>query len=152
MTAAGKPDGLREDFQEKAGRGTKRRKPVAKPFSIRLSDDERKMLLREAGKVSLASHIRRKLFGETASPRRGKRPSRKQQRPSTDKALLAQVLAALGRSELARSLQDIAKAARMGALPVTPELVDELHCACAEIRTMRDALMEALGIRPDDGQ
>ncbi|MBB4302109.1 hypothetical protein GGD81_001133 [Rhodobium orientis] len=137
---------------EKTKAGSGRRKPVAKPFSIRLSDDERKMLLREAGKLSLASHIRQKLFGETASPRRGKLPSRKQQRPSMDRALLAQVLAALGRSEFGRSLQDIAKAARMGALPVTPELVDELHCACAEIRTMRDALMQALRVMPDDGQ
>ena len=149
---ANAPGGLREDFQEEAGSGTKRRKPIAKPFSIRLSEDERKMLLREAGKLSLASHIRQKLFGETVSPRRGKRPSRKQQRPSMDRALLAQVLAALGRSEVAHSLQDIANAARMGALPVTPELIGELHRTCAEIRAMRDALMQALGIKPDDGQ
>jgi len=152
VTAVGKPDGLREGFQAKAITGSGQRKPVAKPFSIRLSEDERRMLLREAGKLSLASHIRQKLFGETASPRRGKRPSRKQRRPGVDRAVLAEILAALGRSELARSLHNIAKAASMDALPVTPELVNELHCACAEIRTMRDALMQALGIMPDDGQ
>ena len=37
----------------------------------------------------------------------------------------------------------------MGALPVTPELIGELYHACAEVRTMRDALMRALGIMPE---
>ena len=36
------------------------RKPAPKPFSIRLSEDEREHLLREAGKLSLGAHARAK--------------------------------------------------------------------------------------------
>ena len=63
MTVNRVPDGLRADFSKSTGvpAPVRKRKEVAKPFSIRLSEDERKQLLREAGKLSLASHIRNKL-------------------------------------------------------------------------------------------
>ena len=63
MTVNRGPDGIGTDFGKSAGvlAPARKRKEVAKPFSIRLSEDERKQLLREAGKLSLASHIRNKL-------------------------------------------------------------------------------------------
>lgn len=111
--------------------------------------DERRLLQREAGKLSLAAHIRQKLFGETETRRRGKRPSCKMRKPGANKVALGQVLAALGRAELLSNLATIAKAAKMGALPVTPELIEDLHRACGEIFAMRVALMRALGIKAD---
>jgi hypothetical protein len=45
-------------------------------------------------------------------------------------------------------LNQIAKAAHMGALPVTPELEEDLQEACQAVRSMRSDLMRALGF-PD---
>ena len=62
-----------------------------------------------------------------------------------DHALLGQALALLGASRLSSNMNQIAKAAHMGALPVTPELNADLDAACAEIKVMRRVLMQALG-------
>lgn len=140
--------GVKDTFEKAVAKGVRSRLPkAARSFTFRLSDDERAVLTREAGKLSLAAHIRRKLLGGAVSPRRGKELSRKQRVPKVDQAELARVLAMLGRSELSRRLDEIAMAAVMGALPVGPELVQELHAVCAHIRAMRVALMEALNIQ-----
>lgn len=133
--------------EEKGKRG--HRQQGAKPFSIRLSEGERAMLAREAGKLSLAAHIRRKLLGDALPSERTRGNSLKRPIPKADHAALAKVLALLGRSELARSLDALARAAVMGALPVSPQLTQELHAACAHIRIMRDTLMEAIGVKRD---
>jgi hypothetical protein len=144
------PD-IKEHFERATAKpGNRKARPVvAKPFSIRLSDDERALLTREAGKLSLGAHIRWKLLGDRVSRRNEKEPSRKRPNPKADQMALAKVLALLGRSELARSLDAIAKSAVMGALPLSPELLQELKSACAHVRAMRDALVEALGVRRD---
>lgn len=145
MRAQESPDVAR-DFLG-AATGARKKRPPKRNLTIRLSDDERAVLVQEAGKLSLAAYVRRKLLGASVTPRRGKRPSRKPRVPDADQMALARVLALLGRSELAASLDSIAKAAVMGALPVTPELVQELHAACRHVRAIRDALMEALGVK-----
>ena len=122
---------------------------MAKSFSIRLSDEERAFLAREAGKLSLAAHIRGKILGNAVPSGQERNSSVKRPTPKTDHAALGRVLGLLGQSDIARNLDAIAKAAVMGALPVGPELVQELHAACASIRAMRDALMEALGVKRD---
>lgn len=126
-----------------------RRSKAARSFTFRMSDDERALLTREAGKLSLAAHVRRKLLGDAVSPRRGREASRRQRVPKVDQAELARVLALLGRSELSRRLDELTMAAVMGALPVGPELIQELHAVCAHIRAMRAALIDALGIKRD---
>lgn len=113
------------------------------PFSIRFTDEERAYLRREAGRLSLSAHIRAKLFEDATLP---KRLTRKKRAPSVDQAKLAKLLGALGGSRLSSNMNQIAKAAHMGALPVTPELEQELAEACAEIRAMRCALIEAIGV------
>lgn len=139
----------RSDFSKvaKPKKSKSTRKPVAKPFTIRLSEDERSLLEREAGKLSLSAHIRKKLLGNAALPRRGGKPSRKQRKPYVDHVVIGKVLGLLGQSELALNMRSLAKAASMGALPVTPEIVEELQKACADIRAMRDMLVRALGVR-----
>lgn len=129
-----------------AATGPRKKLPPKRNLTIRLSDDERATLAREAGKLSLAAHARRKLLGDAVSRRRGKGPSRKRRVPTTNQMALAKVLALLGRSEFSRRLDELATAAVMGALPLGPELIQELHAVCAHIRDMRNALMKALNV------
>jgi hypothetical protein len=67
--------------------------------------------------------------------------------PKVNHAALGHALALLGRSELSRRLDELATAAVMGALPLGPELIQELYATCAHIRAMREALMDALGVQ-----
>lgn len=106
-----------------------RRKTKSKPFSIRLTDAERKQLEREAGSKPLAVYMRSKLL-------------------SNDKPTLARLLASLGASDLLRSMRDIAASARNGSFEETPETLLSLEAACAAIEDMRTTLLRALGLRP----
>jgi hypothetical protein len=133
------------------------REKYAPPFSLRLTLQERALLDKEAGPLALSEHIRRCLF---ASPDARKRAYR---RPVRDDEALSRVLEALGRSRLPQNLNQLAKAAHSGSLPVTPETVQALHDACTEVAQMRQWLMVALGhlpkaappqagaVRPEDG-
>ena len=141
------------EFQKAALNGKRLQKlKVPQPFSIRFSDEERALLKRGAGKLSLAAYIRQRLFRSSASPRKTKRPVRRQHRPTIDQQVLSKLLGTLGSSRLSSNMNQIAKAAHMGALPVMPELVDELHQACADIRAMRTQLIAALGIKPEESK
>jgi len=111
------------------------------PFSLRLTDEERARLEREAGDRPLGAYIRMRLLAEESVPRRQRR-----RRPVEDHAALAQVLAALGRSHLASNFNQLAKAANSGSLPVTPDTEAALRQACADVATMRTALLRALGL------
>jgi len=134
---------------ESAGKADKKPFP---PFSIRFTEDERAYLDRAAGTLSLAAYIRLKLFSEAENPPPKRRKlTRKQHSPSAELAVLGHMLGGLGQSRLASNLNQIAKAANMGALPVTPELEKELAEACAAIKAMRRDLTRALGIKVQDG-
>ncbi|MBB4286074.1 plasmid mobilization relaxosome protein MobC [Roseospira goensis] len=115
------------------------------PFSIRLTPEERQALENRAGRQALGAYIRARLFedqGEEQSPRRtARRPAIKD-----DKAL-AQVLALLGQSHLAGNVNQLARAANSGSLPMTPEVRAALTDASADIADMKAALMQALDIR-----
>ena len=112
------------------------------PFSLRFTAEERAELDHRAGNKPLGQYIREKLFGEAASPRAVKR-----RKPGVDQASLSQALGLLGQSRLASNMNQIAKAANMGALPVTPDLLEELHQACADISAMRNALIACQGLK-----
>ena len=131
-----------EKAAARRNRPQKRKTPP--PFSIRFTEQERARLDREAGNHPLSVHIRKKLFGEDAAPRKGV-----QRRPGVDDAALAKALAELGRSRLASNMNQIAKGAHMGALPVSNDLSAELARACADIAAMRRDLMKALGLKPE---
>lgn len=121
---------------------TKITKPTARPFSIRLTVEERALLVHKAKGAPLGSYIRATLFPEhvpTVPPAR--------QRIASGHKELARLLAAFGSSRLAANFNQIAKAAHQGSLPVTKELEDELWAACAQIRDMREQLLRALGVK-----
>ncbi|MFC6199212.1 hypothetical protein [Ponticaulis profundi] len=114
------------------------------PISLRLSLDERALLERDAGSKTLSAHIREQLFGESMTTS-FRRPSRKSNKPNVDHVVLAKLLGLLGKSRLAQNMNQIAKAAHMGALPVSDELEAELALACQDIKDMRDTLISAMG-------
>jgi len=134
-------------FQAAAEPSSKPKKSLP-PFSIRFTEEERAQLERDAGALSLAAYMRLKLFndGEPDNSKRNK--TRKQRTPSIEIAMISQLLGALGQSRLSSNLNQIAKAANMGALPVSSELESELHQACADIAAMRQSLIATLGIKP----
>lgn len=126
---------------EKAVAFERRSKPkTPAPFSLRLSREERNELEQAAAGTPLGTFIRQKLFDGDLTPRRTRGRS-----PVKDHTALAQVLAALGRSRLSSNLNQLAKAAHLGALPVAPEVENNLVDACEQVRGMRKALMQALG-------
>ncbi len=112
------------------------------PFSIRLTQEERERLEAEAKGKPLSVYMRERLLGDGTAPRKLRR------KPSADQAGLAKVLGMLGQSRLANNLNQIAKAAHIGVLVVSPALIEELESACRDIRIMRDALLSALGFPP----
>ena len=133
-------------FQQAASAKQERAKRPP-PYSIRFTFEERATLERDAGKLSWSVYIRSKLFGEAASQR--KASTRKRRKPSVDEAILGKLLGYLGKSRLASNMNQIAKAAHIGALPVSEELEEELFAACANIQAMRDDLIAALGLKPE---
>jgi hypothetical protein len=112
------------------------------PFSLRLTVEERKRLDELAGNQPLGSYIRNRLLGEQTEKRR------KIKKPTPDIALLALVLGEFGRSRLASNINQLAKAANIGTLDVTPETEREIVQACAEIQAIRVLLITALGVAP----
>jgi len=114
-----------------------------RPFSLRLSAEQRRALETRAGTLPLGEYIRSRLFSDDPRPE----PVRRHPRPVKDHKALAEVLARLGASRLASNLNQLARAANAGALPVTPETEAALRQACADIAAMRAALMRALGFK-----
>jgi len=111
------------------------------PFSLRLTPEERLQLERDAGHQSVSAYIRSRLFNDDASPVRTRGQS-----PIKDRAALAEALAKLGQSRIANNLNQLARAANVGALDLTPELEGELHEACAAVAEMRALLVQAVGL------
>ncbi|MEO1310090.1 MAG: hypothetical protein AAFV51_03865 [Pseudomonadota bacterium] len=119
------------------------------PFSIRFTDEERTRLEQAAGSLALAAFIRLKLFEDMEdTPPKRRRMAKKQHSPTAELAMLSQMLGALGQSRLASNMNQIAKAANVGALPISPELEADLAEACAAIQEMRRELIAALGVTP----
>ena len=135
-------------FRQAAAQPSAKKKPkLPPPFSIRFSEEERARLDRAAGTLSLAAYMRLKLFSEDDAPPPRRKLTRKKYQPSAELTVLGHMLGGLGQSRLASNLNQIAKAANMGALPITPELEQELHEACAAIQNMRQELISALGVK-----
>lgn len=91
-----------------------------------------------AGDVPLCAYIKAVLFDQARTG-----VSRGKIAPRDDK-VVAQALGQLGKSRLSQNLNQLAKSANMGSLPVTPETESEIKDACRAVQDMRDALMAAL--------
>lgn len=137
---------LVKDFSQ-AARPSKPKRRAPPPFSIRFTQKERARLKRDAGALSIAAYMRLKLFAGDEPPPTRRKPTRKQYVPSAELTVLGEMLGGLGQSRLASNVNQLAKAANKGALPVTPEVEQELFEACAAIQDMRETLISALGVK-----
>lgn len=117
-------------------------------IGFRVTATEKQELLRLSGRKPLSRFIRDALLDGMQRRRKAYR------KPKRDDVLLCKVLAALGHTRLSSNLNQIAKAANRGALPVTEELSEDLQSACLDIRAMRMTLMMALGFQapPEQGE
>lgn len=111
------------------------------PVSIRFSDRQKTILQQNSNGRPLGEYVRGRLFDDNGKLRPHKA------RPVEDPKALAQLLGKLGQSQLSNNLNQIAKLAHAGALPVTPETCEQLTLACDEISEMRSMLVQALGLR-----
>lgn len=111
-------------------------------MSIRLSESEREALIRLAGDMRLSTYVKAVVFegGKTFRTRRT-------YAPVEDKKALSKVLGLLGQSRIAANLNQLAKAANIGTLAVTPDVEDDLQEACTMVKDIRALLIEALGMR-----
>ena len=116
----------------------------APPFSLRFSAEDRARLERDAAGMSLAAYIRWRLFDPASPP-----PRRRNKAPVKDHQALSTLLAQLGQSRLSSNLNQLARAAHSGSLPVSPDVEAELRDAVAEITAMRVLLIDALGLKED---
>lgn len=107
------------------------------PFSLRLTAYERAELERRADGLPLGTYIKSKILPSG--------PEARTRAKQVDRQELAKVLSALGQSRLPQNMNQIAKAANLGTLPVTLQTEEEIKQACYNIAVMRMALMKALG-------
>ena len=121
------------------------RKKRQSPFCIRLSADQRARLTAEAGGAPLGAYIKAKALGERPLRMRRTGVSIK------DHEALAKTLALLGKSRLSNNLNQLAHAANIGALPMTPETEEFLRDALRDVREVRILLLQALGMKAERG-
>lgn len=121
--------------------GLQNHKPETKPFSIRLTEAERRLLVDRAGRLPLGTYIRDLILSAD-----NQEPRQRWANPVKDHEALGRVLAALGQSRIANNLNQLAKAVNIGALPVSPEVEADLTEACLAVKDMRRNLIAALGL------
>lgn len=117
-----------------------KRRPA--PLSIRLSQSERQTIEQRAGDEPLSTYVKAVLLDDrNMVEHRGAMPP--------IRTSLAQVLAALGKSQLAPSPQILAQEAANGSLYVDADVTQRLFDAFNQIAAMHFCLLTALGKRPD---
>lgn len=138
---------LDQRFNETSKRhhqSTPTRKKRPSPFCIRLSEDERAKLHLEAAGAPLGTYIKAKALD--APPLRMRRTGLAVE----DRKALAKALGLLGSSRISSNLNQLARAANIGALPMTRETEAFLREALLDVREIRHLLLTALGKNPGD--
>lgn len=127
-------------IQKKQGSGSK-------PFTVRLSNNERSDLERRAGAMPLGAYVKCVLFDEG-----DKQEHRGSRAPVQDRAAMANLLARMGASRTAEWLAMLAHAAESSSLAIDAETTAKLHQACHDVLVVRLLLMQALGFQVDDSE
>lgn len=116
-------------------------------LSIRLTPEERAQLEEYAAGMSLSDYARPRIFNQNFPKRktRGKHPVK-------DHKHLAKILGVLGSLGIFECLKELAQAARVGTLEVTPDTEKAIQEACQAVIWIKNALIRALGLQPvEDG-
>lgn len=114
------------------------------PFSLRFTKEEREQLDRMAHGMPLGKFIRSKLFDGNSAPRRTKGRF-----PVKDEKALSKLLGVLGQSRIANNINQLARAANLGSLPVNIETQKKLDDACRAIFWIRQQLILSLGLKQE---
>ncbi len=128
----------------KGPKKSKRKYPA--PFSLRLSTQEREDITKLADGQPLGRFIRDAIL------KHGKRPVPKRTPHIHEIKLLAELLGALGQSRIASNINQLAKAANSGSLPVTEDVAQGLKDALSAIQWMRTCLIKGMGLKPQSDQ
>lgn len=134
-------DSKRRNSFGRAAKSQKQPKKHPSPITLRLTDEERAMLMDLAAGISVSAYIRKCVFGNDAAPR--KVCARV---PIKDELALARVLGMLGASRIANNLNQIAYHANVGSLVIDEQCTKEIHEAYGHIVSMRGDLINALGL------
>ena len=118
------------------------------PFSMRFTKEERKSLELAAAGRPLAAYIRWLIFKEDM-PEMPKKRTRGET-ASQDHKQLAKLLGALGKSRIASNINQLAKAANSGSLPISKEIINALNESVSAIKWMRETLIKGMGIKPQN--
>lgn len=94
--------------------------------------------------MPLGTYIKSRLFDAGPSVR-----VRRKGLTIQDREAHARALALLGSSRLSSNLNQMAHAVNIGVLPVTPETEAELYEAVRDVRSIRQLLLAALGLKPE---
>lgn len=133
------------DIYEVAARSAQTPPPSPKrlpPFSIRLTPTERKVLETEAEGVPLGRYIKAKALNGAPL---------KRAHAIDDRKALAQALALLGQTRFSSNLNQLAHLGNIGALPLSPEIEEELRACFRHVSEIRGLLITAVGLK-DDGK
>ena len=112
------------------------------PFWIRFTEQERKSLEQAAGDRALGAYIRWLIFKDKLPAIRTHN-----MKPVKDHKLLAELIALLGQSRIASNINQLAKAANSGSLPVNQDVLQSLEESVQAIRWIRETLIGALGLQ-----
>ncbi|MEC8196386.1 MAG: hypothetical protein VX228_08725 [Pseudomonadota bacterium] len=109
-------------------------------MTLRFSEADYAKLSDLANGMALSTFIRAKALSEELPKRRGPKAT-----PILDQAALAQVLALLGQSRIAKNLNQLAYHANIGALSIAPQEQQQINEAYDHIVLIRSLLLRALG-------
>ncbi|MEO1041475.1 MAG: hypothetical protein AAFX52_04225 [Pseudomonadota bacterium] len=124
--------------KERSSPSARKRPP---PFSIRLSAAERAQLEEDAAGQPLGAHVKSILFAPTGKGAASRALTQH------NRALLAQILAMIGASDVGEGLSSLGRAIETGTLKDEREIIDQLQKAEAELSEVRGLLLKALGLR-----
>ena len=110
----------------------------ASPFSIRLTHSERVVLESEAEGMPLGGYIKAKVLNGIPL---------KRARAVEDRKALAQALALLGQTRFSSNLNQLAHLGNIGALPLSPEIEEELRACFQHVAEIRALLIKAVGLK-----
>lgn len=125
------------------------KKPSSKyppPFSMRFTEEERKALETAAAGRPLAAYIRWLIFKKDMPDMPKKRT--RGETADIDQKAIAKLIGAFGKSRISANINQLAKAANSGSLPVNHDVVESLNESVSAIHWMRDTLIKALGLKP----
>lgn len=115
------------------------KKKDTKPFSLRLTFQERATLEGMANKEPLGTFIKRTLFAEKVHVTKANQTETSRYK--------AQILGMLGQSELTKNMQELADAAKSGSLPMTPDTEAMLIKGLEQLILMKKLLLTEMKVQ-----